>query len=443
MGSYAHSWLGNFFVGSSKNDVDPSLIHLFRHGDKKFALERTDDLPACLERWFAGDGEEVEVVYYSISAAALRDRLELRGYTVANCRRAFDLALAREVSEVAQWSKTMPDVASAFSKRAEVLRSMSVEVWTEALLKIRDSRIEPNEYGRFDRSNQDPLLTHMLSEDWYGLPGYDRNVGLRLALEVVPDAESFIYDVTDLVLSGCFGRDEDIVDHDLKVSVNDYSSISRIVVLTEGKTDSWVLSETLALLYPHLSDYFSFLDFDGSRTAGGVGNLVNLVKAFSGAGIVNRMIAVFDNDTAAAAALRSISALKLPPHIAILRLPHLDLLNSYPTLGPTGVVHANVNGVATSIELLLGRDVLEDWEYGLVPIQWVGYEQGLKQYQGEVLGKALVQERFREKLLKARNESDPRSVGDWTGLTKLFEAIFSAFHQMDGEEICKFADQAP
>lgn len=430
-------------MGSSKNDVDPSLIHLFRHGDKKFSIGRTDGLPSCLARWFVEDSEDVEAVYYSIPVSTLRDRLELRGYTIANCRRAFDLALAREVSEAEQWSTTAQAHASAFSERAELLRSMSVDVWTEALLKIRSSGIEPNEYGRFDRPNQDPLLAYMLSEDWYGLPGYDRNVGLRLALEVVPDAESFIYDVTDLVLSECFGRDEDIVDYDLQVSVNEYSSRSRIIVLTEGKTDSWVLSEALALLYPHLSDYFSFLDFDGSRTAGGVGNLVNLVKAFSGAGIVNRMVAVFDNDTAAAAALRTISALKLPNHIAILRLPHMDFLESYPTLGPTGVVHTDINGLATSIELLLGRDVLEDKEYGLVPIQWVGYEQGLRQYQGEVMNKVQVQDRFRAKLLKARNEPDPRSTGDWTGLTKLLEAIFSAFHQMDEEGISKFADQGP
>lgn len=439
MGSYAQCWLGNFFIGSSRDDVDPSLIHLFRSEDKRFSSEITDDLPECLHRWFDGDEDELEVVYYKIPASCLRDRLELRGYTLENCRRAFELALAQELMRTKQWATERSEIQCAFSARVESLSFLTSDRWLQSLVKIRDLKLESNHYSRLDKPTGDPVLDYMLSEEWYGLPGPDRNVGLRLALESTSNDESFVYDVTDLVLSDCFDRDEDIVEYDLRVSANEFSSRSRIIVLTEGRTDSWILSESLSLLYPHLSGYFSFLDFDGSRTAGGVGNLVNLVKAFAGSGIVNRMIAIFDNDTAAAAALRSIAALKLPRHIAILRLPDLDYLENYPTLGPTGVVRANVNGLATSIELILGRDVLSDAEYGFVPIQWTGYEQGLKQYQGEVINKPEIHDRFREKLSHAKQQSDPYDAGEWAGLEKLFRSFFSAFNDMDGEEICQIA----
>ena len=60
----------------------------------------------------------------------------------------------------------------------------------------------------------------------------------------------------------------------------------------------------MQLLYPHLADYFTFMDFEGARVGGGAGNLANIVKAFAGAGIVNKIIAIFDNDTAGEAAIQ-------------------------------------------------------------------------------------------------------------------------------------------
>ena len=43
------------------------------------------------------------------------------------------------------------------------------------------------------------------------------------------------------------------------------------------------------------------MDFEGARVSGAAGSLAALVKAFVGAGIANRVVALFDNDTAATA----------------------------------------------------------------------------------------------------------------------------------------------
>lgn len=64
------------------------------------------------------------------------------------------------------------------------------------------------------------------------------------------------------------------------------------MILTEGRSDASLLNDALHLLYPHLADYFSFMDF--AEYGGGAGQLANLVRAFSGAGIVNRVVALFD-----------------------------------------------------------------------------------------------------------------------------------------------------
>jgi hypothetical protein len=91
-------------------------------------------------------------------------------------------------------------------------------------------------------------------------------------------------------------------------------------ILTEGVTDRRVLEASLKLLYPHLAEYYAFMDFDGANAPGGAGQLVNTVKAFAGAGIANRVIALFDNDTAARSALRGLEGVSLPSSMRVLQI---------------------------------------------------------------------------------------------------------------------------
>ena len=139
----------------------------------------------------------------------------------------------------------------------------------------------------------------MLSNGWYGYPGYDYYVPLRLAIEAFNDGQKLLYDLTDLVQGGYFDIEDDFIEYGPFSDTEQYASKSKIIVLTEGKSDSWILHDSMCLLYPHLTKYYSFLDFETTEYGGGVGNLVNTIKAFSGSGIVNNVIALFDNDTAA------------------------------------------------------------------------------------------------------------------------------------------------
>lgn len=279
----------------------------------------------------------------------------------------------------------------------------------------------------------------MLSNEWYGFPGADVHAVLRLVLEGVPEAEELVYDITDLILSGYFDQDDDLVAYGVSLYSANYSTMARTIVLTEGRTDSWIVSESMAVLYPHLFDYYSFMDFDAFRASGGAGNLVNLVKAFSGAGIVNRTVALFDNDTAANTALRALSYLSLPNSISVVQLPELEFLKSYPTIGPAGMARTNVNGVATSIELFLSSDVLKHEEYGLHPVQWTGFDAGLRQYQGEVIEKSELHRRYKKKLDRARQTTISDEEQDWSAMHILFAHLFSTFHEIDRDEIFSLA----
>jgi hypothetical protein len=182
------------------------------------------------------------------------------------------------------------------------------------------------------------------------------------------------------------------------------------------------------------------MDFEGARVGGGAGNLANIVKAFAGAGIVNKIIAIFDNDTAGEAAIQGLRTLRMPKSIKVQKLPDFPPLRSYPTIGPSGSTIMNVNGMAASIELYLGVDVLTEDTGEIAPVQWTGYDAGLKKYQGEVLFKDRIQERFRQRLAMCRDDPGLIDQTDWSGLRQVLSSLLIVFHDTDGTQICAQLD---
>jgi hypothetical protein len=112
----------------------------------------------------------------------------------------------------------------------------------------------------------------------------------------------------------------------------------------------------------------------------------------------------------------------------------LPLASRYPTIGPSGVVVMDVNELAGSIELYFGRDVLEQGPQ-LVPVQWKGFDEGLRRYQGEITDKAAVQRRFDDKLAEAEACRASIEHQDWTGMTLILDQLRRAFHAQDAAEI--------
>jgi hypothetical protein len=203
-----------------------------------------------------------------------------------------------------------------------------------------------------------------------------------------------------------------------------------VVVLTEGRTDAEFLKAGLTVLRPYLTDLIRFLDYE-RRPEGGVGALTGMIRAFAAAGIANRVVAVFDNDTAAADAIRKLD--ELPPQIQVIRYPDLDLAKAYPTLepatpeSPEGTPSAvDVNGRAASIELYLGRDVLTRQDGTLRPVQWTSYVPGMNRRQGQITDKKAIHQAFRAKAKAAHDNPQHAQHQDWTGLRLIIDAICAA-----------------
>jgi hypothetical protein len=274
-----------------------------------------------------------------------------------------------------------------------------------------------------------------------GTPSWNLNLidawewrhALRLLLVAFPD-EDVELDLTDLFEGGWLeaeGSSAYLPSVAMGALRQSLASHAPIVVLTEGRNDSEFLEAALALTHPHLKDLIRFLDFD-ARPEGGAAALVKSVKAFASAGITNRVVALFDNDAAARDALRALDVSSLPDNIRVLRYPAIDLAANYPTLGPPNATSpgasidaADVNGLAGSIEIYLGADVLTQDDGTLTPVQWRSYIAGVNAYQGEVTGKGRIHTRFREKLAATR-PADTQSP-TWGDLRAVLQSVIDAF----------------
>ncbi len=436
MGAYAECWLESLYVGSTKYDFDQNLMQLFRASDKRMHRSAVKDLPKPMHNWteYVRDHkDEFDIVYYIAPASLIRDRLQLKGYTLSTAKRAF---MKRMRAEAREYLSCVPgEIKEYHEKKSNLLKSLDLDKWLTTLRGIKERSLEKPPWATSRRGEEEVTVENfMLHNDWYGYSGPDLNVPLRLALEVCEEKDNLIYDLTDLVSQDCFDKDEDFVAMASEFSAGQHALRSKIIILTEGRSDGWILSESMKLLYPHLSDYFTFMDFEAARVEGGVSHLAKIVKSFAGAGIVNKVIAVFDNDTAGEEAIRSLRRIKLPGNLCVLKLPNLKTLRKYPTIGPSGPITMNVNARAASIELYLGDDVLRE-NGKSTPVQWSAYNRAIGKYQGEVLDKDKIHKRFKEKLACQKNCTNLTQDENWSGLRAIMSSIFSAFHRFDQKTI--------
>lgn len=387
----------------------------------------------------------------------MKDRLDLLGFTLGTATTAFVDGVARKLRQAEQdiqdyeasvrdgppvALKSLPKAASDATehcermlivcrKMVEALTRINLELWLQGLRKVRRLGLIANRLRAPEKC--DCIIEYILELGGlrWGFPGTDPRFLLRLLLEACEPDDIADYDLTDLILGDQFEASDDIVGYAEYLISREHETYRRIVVLTEGASDKWILERSLKLLYPHLSEFFSFMDFKGARIEGGAGALSNLVKAFAGARISNRVVAVFDNDTAGTSALQSLAQIKLPENIVVMRLPRLPLAEQYPTQGPTGISLMDINGLACSIELYLGVDVLKVQDGNYIPIEWRGLDVKLRQYQGEILEKDRIQDLFRSKLAMCEKDPSEISQSDWAGMKLVLACLREAFQAQD------------
>ena len=366
MGSYTVLYIDKHPVLSSKSHVYSEIMTIFSESDKITEIRKVSQRNRLV--WGEIDDHSDEKIHeYVTTVGKAIERLEVMGFTL-------ETSFCEKIDDIIEY--------------------------TVALKEIRHKNIPLEPFLDIEQYNLSEYAKLILRTDgWmlYNLPVNSLRAYLRVVLESAEKDQLVILDLTEVTHAGYYDYDTKVRDDEIENLTADFEINSKIIILTEGNSDCTILKRSLNILYPHLTDHYSFMDFDLASALGGAGSLISNVKAFVGSGIKNRVVAILDNDTAAFVAAKGLSKITLPDNIKVIHYPELPFAENYPTLGPTGIQTTNINGLACSIELYLGEDILKN-DSKFIPIQWKGYDDSLKKYQGEIMRKKEIQQAFYKKL---------------------------------------------
>ena len=317
-------------------------------------------------------------------------------------------------------------------KQLKILKYYDFDDWMSVFKEMVGRDIPLRRYWPEENIDENELIQYMVreredNEPFYNFTNDDVRYFLRVFLEAFKDNDKVCYDITQLVENGYYDSNDLVCAKSISGLTEENIVNEKIIILIEGKTDKKILEESLRLLYPSLTGYYSFLDYEVSNNGGGADKVVYLVKSFLGVGLGNRVVAIFDNDTAAEDAMRALEKVKIPVSIKILKYPDIAICKRYPTIGPGGLKKLNINGLAASIELYLGDDVLKDKKGDFTPIKWKGLNLALNKYQGEIENKDDLQKKFFEKIKIAKKNKKKIKGQDWSGIEAILNSIFNCF----------------
>lgn len=373
MGSIITLGVDNLEIDWGKNDF-------FRNHSKLFLPE---DIK--LVTYHYADNIQRKMPGYSRPLRKVKERLNLLGYTVEGCKDLFE-------NQRSSIPNHYPDEHQVpFEIFSKIISSVDVQK-----VSLPD---EPDYYnfGEYVTKNilQDPEFTKQFPDfDQFGTSdgefyeNIDPYITLRLLAENPENlSKNVIWRFADVVEGGWISKE------DLYEGLDDSD---RYLIVTEGSSDTKILKKSLYLLLKDLSDFFDFIDMSENYPFTGAGNLYRFCQGLSRIRIQNRILVLFDNDTAGIEAYRKTIKLDLPQNMKVVLLPDIDEYNSFKTLGPSGVNKENVNGRAISIELFLDLN----YSFKTEPIiRWTSFNEKQNQYQGKLINKDHYTKKFLNKRL--------------------------------------------
>jgi hypothetical protein len=369
---------------SQKSYVPDEFVCLFQESDRRESPET--------------DEESVSIGYFA-PPQVVRQRLDLLGYTLDYGRQHFQKWLEQERQTYREYEED--EGGNWASETVAALQALNYEEW---LSRARDVLLTRYDFSRPRDEYKDEIDRRMrdLQDNWLF---YDANALpiIRSLLEVFPEVREVALDIGDLVGGGYLDADEKLCEARRTPDLQTRSDLQPTVILAEGSTDITVLKRSLQRLYPYLTDYFAFFDYEAPHVDGGTSYLVKFLRAFAAARINTNIIAIFDNDAVGLDAFNLASSPPLPANIKVTRLPDIELARSYPTIGPQGEHKIDINGKAASMELFLGRHNLSTEDGALTPVIWNNYLHAARRYQGAINDKRRVLEQFLKETSEEKN----------------------------------------
>ncbi|MGA5308687.1 HEPN/Toprim-associated domain-containing protein [Micromonospora taraxaci] len=395
MGEYWTLTSGRVTLLRGRNYVPDKVMALFRESDRRVDRDLLREYESLTEENEIDPRRFDRMIGYEISTSAFLARLALMGFDPTSTRRE----VLRYLSEELEGEVESEEDEYVFRSRWET--SVKAQVGSVRALLNRVIAWVKSHDGWSVRPRSRDSLDSFCHDIWEDITeGYDDpRFALALLSTGLRKASIVRLELTRLMQGGWMERDELLATTAQRRMKAETASSGQIIVVTEGSTDAHLIRTALKLVAPEIADYYSFLDFHSTDAPGGVDRVVSLTRGLAAAGVMNRVLAVLDNDCAGRLGERALLTSSLPDTFGVMRLPDVSVAEAYPSLGPDGQSFHNVNGRACTIEFMFGRDVLEQAHGGeLPPVRWKSFIQPLNDYQGEVLEKRKIQQVLRSTL---------------------------------------------
>lgn len=358
---------------------------------------------------------------YRATVATLRRRLDLQGFGAGRVRALAEAMVESELAGDPEYPlpdprDSWPEGQGAYPDGASVVAALASARGRRAAMAIQPAKGEQS----------------FLHAQWEDLAESfdDQRFALALSLMSTKSNVEVMLDLTPLILGGWMEITDRPHEDARRRMTQTIAASGPVIVIAEGATDARWMRRAMEVAAPEVAHLFEFLDFAGYKAPGGLDRVVSLTKGMAAAGVMNRIVAILDNDTAGCAAAAQLRSQKLPDRVTVTTLPEVPYGRRYPTLGPGGVSSADINGRAVAIEMMFGEDILRDDASGtLFPVRWQGWNQAEGKYQGSLDGvhKKTVERRLDEALDVRRSELIGEQVAE--GCRRLADLLVSAAHR--------------
>lgn len=373
MGSMITLGVGRMEIDWGKNNVFRDHSSLFKPEDVKLIpyYYVGDDGTTIIER---KEG-------LSRSLLSIKKRLDLLGYTLENLKKLYEDALT-------EYDDHNLEVNLSFDLFSKMLREIDVNrINTPGFaVDYEENGYDLGEFVRRCIIPEKEIYSFLLKS----VGGDKRNLNFEL--------ESFFENMNPYIILRLLAENPNCKDLDVYWSFADVveggwikkedvvkplPAIKKIMIVTEGSSDSFIIQKSINVLYPDISDFFTFIDMENNYPFTGTGNLYNFCCGLMKINIMNNIIVIFDNDTAGNEKYDKLIMFPKMNNLLIAKLPNNNEFENFETVGPQGTSVENINGKAVAIECFLDFASVD-----IKPtIRWTNYIEKASQYQGSLQNK--------------------------------------------------------
>ena len=351
-------------LGIGKMEIDWGKNNIFNNHSCLFQKEDLKIIP-----YYYANNEVEYKKGFSKNIKSIKRRLNLLGYNLNQIEDIFN----EELEYVNQLYETSLPIK--FNDYYNVLKNININN-IDMTSEEYEYEYDLGEYVRKCVMREIQELVKISDDDVYTISEFLENLSPYVTLRILSENKNnldldLIWGVSDVVENGW------ILEKDI---IPQLTTKEKILIVTEGSSDTDIIQKCINLLYDDISDFFEFIDMEQNYPFTGTGNLKNFIKGLSKISILNNILVILDNDTSGLSVYNDIKEIILPKNLKVITLPnHVDFDN-FKCKGPQGDSLENINGKAVSIECFLDHNLIDEDIY----VRWTGFNDKLTQYQGNI-----------------------------------------------------------